>query len=59
MENSAIISRRKALKKAAAARLGILVERLEWLNGQLCLVENHKPVEGVEKVSKPLPNWLR
>lgn len=59
MENSAIISRRKALKKAAAARLGILVERLEWLNGQLCFVENHKPVEGVEKVSKPLPNWLR
>jgi hypothetical protein len=53
MENRAIISRRKALKKSTAKELGILVNQLEWRNGQLIDLRDQTVVPDVERISKP------
>ncbi|MFH1200997.1 MAG: hypothetical protein V1484_01560 [bacterium] len=47
------ISKRKALKKAVAERLGVPVDWLTWVNGQLFWAITKKPVEGVLLVPKP------
>ena len=47
------VSKRKKLKKEAARSLGVSIDALGWVNGELVFLASNTRVDGIAKVPKP------
>ncbi|TSC78007.1 MAG: hypothetical protein G01um101424_141 [Parcubacteria group bacterium Gr01-1014_24] len=50
---AAHIAKRKSLKKGAANRLGVSLDALGWVDGQLIFLASNTTVDGIPVVPKP------